>query len=65
MEYFNKYSDAYINTLKTGNARYKLRLELLSDDEYVVGDITKDVSLSALLVLQYLSVLWMPLLHYP
>ena len=47
MEYFNTYSNAYINTLKTGNAHYKLRLELLSDDEYVVGDITQDLSLSS------------------
>lgn len=47
MEYFNRYSDDYINTLKSGNGRYKIRLELLSDNEYVVGDITKDVSLSA------------------
>ena len=47
MEYFNRYSDDYINTLKTGNGHYKIRLEILSDNEYVVGDITKDVSLSA------------------
>lgn len=47
MEYFNRYSDDYINTLKSGNGRYKIRLELLSDNETVVGDITKDVSLSA------------------
>lgn len=47
MEYFNRYSTDYINTLKSGNGRYKIRLELLSDNEYVVGDITKDVSLSA------------------
>lgn len=47
MEYFNRYSTDYINTLKSGNGRYKIRLELLSDNETVVGDITKDVSLSA------------------
>lgn len=47
MEYFNRYSDAYINTLKDGNCHYMLRLELLSDNESVVGDITQDLSLSS------------------
>lgn len=47
MEYFNRYSPEYIEALKTGNGRYKIRLEILSDNESVIGDITKDVSLSA------------------
>ena len=47
MEYFNRYSDAYINTLKGGNCHYVLRLELLSDNESVVGDITQDLALSS------------------
>lgn len=47
MEYFNRYSDAYINTLKGGNCHYMLRLELLSDNESVVGDITQDLALSS------------------
>lgn len=46
MEYFNHYSNTYINTIKSGNAHYKLRLEILSDNESVVGDITQDISLS-------------------
>ena len=46
MEYFNRYSDEYINTLKQGNGYYKMRLELLSDGETVIGEITQDLSLS-------------------
>ena len=47
MEYFNHYSDEYINALKLGNGEYKIRLELLSDGETVVGEITQDLSLSS------------------
>ena len=47
MEYFNTYSADYLWTLKQGNGRYKIRLEILGDNENVVGDITKDVSVSA------------------
>ena len=47
MEYFNTYSADYMWTLKQGNGRYKVRLEILGDNENVVGDITKDVSVSA------------------
>lgn len=46
MEYFNHYSDEYINTLKQGNGYYKIRLELLSDSETVIGEITQDLSLA-------------------
>lgn len=47
MEYFNHYNDEYINALKLGNGEYKIRLELLSDGETVVGEITQDLSLSS------------------
>ena len=47
MEYYNRYSPEYIAVLKEGNGRYKLRLEILSQDESVVGEITKDISLTA------------------
>ena len=47
MEYFNHYSDEYINALKLGNGKYKIRLELLSDDETGVGEIVQDLSLSS------------------
>ena len=46
MEYFNRYTDEYINTLKQGNGYYKMRLELLSDGETVIGEITQDLSLA-------------------
>ena len=47
MVYFNHYNDEYINALKLGNGEYKIRLELLSDGETVVGEITQDLSLSS------------------
>lgn len=47
MEYFNHYNNEYINALKLGNGEYKIRLELLSDGETVVGEITQDLSLSS------------------
>ena len=47
MEYFNRYTDEYVTALKRGNGYYKIRLELLSDDEAVVGEITQDLSLSS------------------
>ena len=47
MEYFNHYNDEYINALKLGNGEYKIRLELLSDGETVVGEIAQDLSLSS------------------
>lgn len=47
MEYFNTYSPAYLSAIKSGNAKYKIRLELLSDDEKSIGEITKDLSISA------------------
>lgn len=47
MEYFNRYSPEYLATLKTGNGHYKIRLEILSQNETTVGEITKDISLTA------------------
>ena len=47
MEYFNRYTDEYINALKQGNGYYKIRLELLSDNETSIGEITQDLSLSS------------------
>lgn len=47
MEYFNRYSADYIAAVKSGNGRYKLKLEILSNNESVVGEITKDISLTA------------------
>ena len=47
MEYFNRYSPEYLAALKTGNGHYKIRLEILSQNETAVGEITKDISLTA------------------
>ena len=47
MEYFNHYTDEYITALKRGSGYYKIRLELLSDDETVIGEITQDLSLDS------------------
>lgn len=44
MEYFNRIAPEYIATLKRGNGYYKIRLELLSDDESVIGEISQDLS---------------------
>lgn len=46
MEYFNTFSPAYLSAIKSGNAKYKIRLELLSNDEKSIGEITKDLSVS-------------------
>lgn len=43
MEYYNVYSKEYISTLKKENVRYLFKLELLSDDEHVIGEIVKDL----------------------
>lgn len=44
MEYFNKFTTEYKNGIETGNIVYKIRLELLTCYETVIGEITKDVS---------------------
>lgn len=46
-EYFNQHSGAYDNALKHLNNNYRLRLEILSDEETTIGEITKDLSLTA------------------
>jgi hypothetical protein len=46
-EYFNQHSGAYDNALKHLNNNYRLRLEILTDEETVIGEITKDLSLTA------------------
>lgn len=47
MEYFNVYNKRYIQILKTPPLRYKIRLELLGEYENVLGEITKDISVTA------------------
>ena len=47
MEHFNAYSPRYLSALREGNGRYKVRLDLLSNGEQVIDEITKDVSLTA------------------
>lgn len=47
MEYFNVYNKRYVQILKTPPLRYKMRLELLGEYENVLGEITKDISVTA------------------
>lgn len=42
MQYYCKYNAAYEAAVRRGAAR-KIRVELLNEDEYVVGDITQEV----------------------
>lgn len=46
-EYFNRYTNAYIDALKNVHNVYKIRLEVLSNEETAIGEITKDLSLTA------------------
>lgn len=46
-EYFNQHNETYDNALKHYNNNYRLRLEILSDEETTIGEITKDLSLTA------------------
>ena len=46
-EYFNQFSNAYNNALSNLNNNYRIRLEILTDEETVIGEITKDLSLTA------------------
>ena len=48
MEYFNVYNKRYVQILKTPSLRYKIRLELWGEYENVLGEITKDISVTAL-----------------
>ena len=47
MEYFDTYNSGYIAAYKTTHRAYKIRLELLDYFEGVIGEITKDLSISA------------------
>lgn len=47
MEYFNRYTSGYINAIKKYHNVYKVRLELLGYYENVIGEITKDLSITA------------------
>lgn len=47
MEYFNRYTSNYINAIKKYHNVYKVRLELLGYFENVIGEITKDLSITA------------------
>lgn len=47
MEYFNYHSNAYDSALQKLNNNYRIRLEILTDEETVIGEITKDLSLTA------------------
>lgn len=47
MEYFNQLGYYYKNALKNIHRHYKIRLELLSDYESVIGEITRDLSVTA------------------
>lgn len=45
VEYFNQVTSEYLFALK-GKCRYKIRIELLSKAESVIGEVTRDLSLS-------------------
>ena len=47
MEYFNYHSNVYDSALSNLNNNYRIRLEILTDEETVIGEITKDLSLTA------------------
>lgn len=46
-EYFNQHNNLYNDALQKLNNNYQIRLEILSDEETVIGEITKDLSLTA------------------
>lgn len=47
MEFFNVYNKGYIDAINDLHNHYKIKLELLSYFEGVIGDITKDLSVTA------------------
>ena len=47
IEYFNVYNERYIQILKSNPLLYKIRLELLGEYENTIGEITKDISVTA------------------
>lgn len=46
-EYFNITNNAYKSALQSAHNSYRIRLEILSNDESTIGEITKDLSLTA------------------
>lgn len=46
MEYFNQVTPAYLFALN-GSCRYRIKIELLSKYENVIGEVTRDLSLSS------------------
>lgn len=42
-EYYNTYSKEYLSSLKKKSLRYLFKIELLSDDESIIGEIVKDL----------------------
>lgn len=47
VDFFNVYSTSYEQELQNLNNNYRIRLEILTDEETVIGEITKDLSLTA------------------
>lgn len=45
MDYFNQITPEYLFSLQ-GRCRYKIKIELLSAGEHVIGEVTQDLSLS-------------------
>ena len=46
-EFFNKYTPDYIKAIKKHNNKYKIKLEVLGYFENVIGEIVKDLSVTA------------------
>ncbi len=47
MEYYNTISTAYLQALRREHNSYKIKLELLSADEFSIGEVTRDISISS------------------
>jgi hypothetical protein len=47
MEYYNTVTPQYLYQLYRGHSRYKIRVEILTSNETVIGEITKEISVSA------------------
>ena len=47
MEYYNTITSQYLYQLYRGHNRYKIRIEILTSNETVIGEITKEISVSA------------------
>lgn len=46
MEYYNTITPQYLYQLYRGHNRYKIRIEILTSNETVIGEITKEISVS-------------------